>query len=107
MIDVFEETDPSKCLHCGAHVTELFRRVSGDSDDRAHRCNECDSYRRISRGSAAGVDVPIVDHQNTDRDGCRPTLLADGRGQTTAGWVVLVAVLVLLTALPLLLVVVG
>ncbi|WP_455429557.1 DUF7563 family protein, partial [Natronobacterium lacisalsi] len=44
----------STCLHCGAYVPDRFGRVFGDDHDRAHRCPECDSYRRLTRGSAAG-----------------------------------------------------
>ncbi|WP_084813314.1 DUF7563 family protein [Natrinema thermotolerans] len=53
--------DHSTCLHCGAHVSDRFRRVFGDDDDRAHRCGSCDSYARMSRGSAAGQPVSIPD----------------------------------------------
>ncbi|WP_440769908.1 DUF7563 family protein [Natronorubrum sp. DTA28] len=55
-------TDTSTtCEHCGAYVSDRFCRVYGDNDDRAHRCGDCDSYRRLTRGSAAGVDVGIPD----------------------------------------------
>ncbi|AOP12862.1 small CPxCG-related zinc finger protein [Natrialba magadii ATCC 43099] len=57
--------DRSSCEYCGAHVTDRFRRVFGDDDDRAHRCNECDSYRRLSRGSAAGKDVETPDPETS------------------------------------------
>jgi len=60
-ITPWSPADRSTCLHCGAHVTPRFGRVFGDDRDRAHRCPECDSHRRLSRGSAAGVDVPIPD----------------------------------------------
>ncbi|WP_226039017.1 hypothetical protein [Natrinema sp. DC36] len=53
--------DNSTCRNCGAHITDRFRRVFGDDDDRAHRCGDCDTYARLSRGSAAGVDVSIPD----------------------------------------------
>ena len=55
----------SSCLHCGAHVSDRFGRVFGDDDDRAHRCSECDTYARLSRGSAAGVDVSIPDPETS------------------------------------------
>ncbi|MFP8957176.1 hypothetical protein ACLI4Q_15260 [Natrialbaceae archaeon A-CW1-1] len=55
----------STCRHCGAHVTTQFTRVFGDDRDRAHRCGECDSYRRLSRGSGAGVDVAIPDPETS------------------------------------------
>ncbi|WP_090614534.1 DUF7563 family protein [Natrinema salaciae] len=55
----------STCQHCGAHVTDRFRRVFGDDDDRVHRCGDCDSYARLSRGSAAGIDVGIPDPETS------------------------------------------
>ena len=58
--------DNSTCKHCGAHVTDRFGRVFGDDRDRAHRCPECDTYRRLSRGSAAGLDAGIPDPETTD-----------------------------------------
>ncbi|WP_265108697.1 DUF7563 family protein [Halosolutus halophilus] len=61
----WSSVDRSTCRHCGAHVTDRFRRVFGDDRDRAHRCSECDSYRRLSRGSAAGVDVEILDPETS------------------------------------------
>ncbi|WP_083902792.1 DUF7563 family protein [Natrinema versiforme] len=51
--------DRSTCKHCGAHVTDRFRRVFGDDGDRAHRYGDCDTYARLSRGSAAGIDVSV------------------------------------------------
>ncbi|WP_410764924.1 hypothetical protein [Haloferax sp. DFSO60] len=57
------EAQKEECLHCGSHVTRDFRRVYGDSNDRAHRCFECDTLVRLQRGSAAGLDVPIPDPQ--------------------------------------------
>ncbi|WP_081655616.1 DUF7563 family protein [Halopiger goleimassiliensis] len=63
----------STCLHCGAHVTEQFRRVFGDDLDRAHRCGECDSYARLSRGSAAGLEVDVPDPETANgRQGGEP-----------------------------------
>ncbi|WP_408957254.1 hypothetical protein [Natrinema sp. 74] len=55
----------STCLHCGTHVTDRFRRVFGDDEDRAHRCGDCDTYARLSRGSAAGVDVAVPDPETS------------------------------------------
>ncbi|WP_143823920.1 DUF7563 family protein [Natronorubrum thiooxidans] len=55
----------SSCRHCGAHVSDRFSRVFGDDDDRAHRCSECDTYARLSRGSAAGVGVSIPDPETS------------------------------------------
>ncbi|RZH67914.1 DUF7563 family protein [Natrinema altunense] len=57
--------DRSTCQHCGAHVTDRFRRVFGDDRDRAHRCDECDTYARLSRGSAAGVDISVPDSETS------------------------------------------
>jgi len=62
--------DLGYCRHCDRHVTETFRRVHGDNDDIAHRCLGCDCFRRISRGSAAGVNVDLpdpVDQPNRNR----------------------------------------
>ncbi|WP_089789667.1 DUF7563 family protein [Natronobacterium haloterrestre] len=55
----------SRCQHCDSHVTDRFARVFGDDRDRAHRCPECDSYRRLTRGSAAGKDVDIPDPETS------------------------------------------
>ncbi|WP_142858094.1 DUF7563 family protein [Salinigranum halophilum] len=54
-------TPENECLHCGAHVTSRFCRVFGDEQRRAHRCTECDTHIRISKGSAAGLDVDVPD----------------------------------------------
>lgn len=35
------KSDPTRCLGCGGHVTEQFRRVMGDNDDRVHACPSC------------------------------------------------------------------
>ncbi|WP_254762968.1 DUF7563 family protein [Natrinema marinum] len=61
----WSSVDNSTCCHCGAHVTDRFRRVFGDDDNRAHRCGDCDTYARLSRGSAAGVDVSIPDPETS------------------------------------------
>ncbi|MFA9502656.1 hypothetical protein ACERIM_07720 [Natrinema sp. H-ect1] len=58
--------DHSTCQHCGAHVTDRFRRVFGDDEDRAHRCGDYDTYARLSRGSAAGVDVAVPDPETSE-----------------------------------------
>ncbi|WIV68680.1 DUF7563 family protein [Natrialbaceae archaeon AArc-T1-2] len=66
-------TNTSTCQHCGAHVTDRFGRVFGDDRDVAHRCPECDSYRRLTRGSAAGVDVDVPDPEtDPGRHGSEP-----------------------------------
>lgn len=59
-----------RCLHCDGHVSERFQSVFGDDDDRAHRCLGCDCFRRVSSGSAAGVNVDLPDpddHPNRNR----------------------------------------
>ncbi|AHG01132.1 hypothetical protein HALLA_17550 [Halostagnicola larsenii XH-48] len=48
-------------------MTDRFGRVFGDENDRAHRCGNCDSYRRLSRGSAAGLEVRVPDRENGGR----------------------------------------
>ena len=53
------------CLHYGAHVSRDFRRVYSDSDDRAHRCRECDSFVRLTEGSAAGLDANTNDPETS------------------------------------------
>ncbi|SDM50179.1 hypothetical protein SAMN04487949_1875 [Halogranum gelatinilyticum] len=55
----------SRCLHCDSHVTRSFRRTFGDDDNRAHRCNECDTLIRLSHGSGAGLDVDIPDPETS------------------------------------------
>ena len=50
-----------RCLHCNRHVSEKFQSVFGDEEGRAHRCLGCDCFRRVSRGSAAGVDIDLPD----------------------------------------------
>lgn len=49
------------CLRCGTHVSEQFQRVFVDDRDRVYRCPECDTFLRLSRGSAAGLDVEFPD----------------------------------------------
>ncbi|WP_255192152.1 DUF7563 family protein [Natronobeatus ordinarius] len=72
-VHTWQSASTSRCLHCGAHVTDQFCRVFGDDRDRAHRCGECDTYARLSRGSAAGVDVPIPDPETSEgRHGGEP-----------------------------------
>ena len=61
---------PGRCRHCDTHISDTFRRVHGDNDDIAHRCPACDCFRRLSRGSAAGVNVDLPDpddHPNRNR----------------------------------------
>ena len=42
------------CEHCGSHVTTDFARTFGDAQHTVHRCLGCDTFGRISSGSAAG-----------------------------------------------------
>ncbi|ELZ16806.1 hypothetical protein C477_14373 [Haloterrigena salina JCM 13891] len=49
------------CEHCGIHVTDRFGRVYDDNSDRVGRCPDCDTYRRLTCGSATGIDVSIPD----------------------------------------------
>ncbi|MGQ4556013.1 DUF7563 family protein [Halobellus sp. GM3] len=53
--------DHGRCLHCGTHVSRDFRRTFGDEENRAHRCQACDSRPRIQKGSAAGQSVTYPD----------------------------------------------
>ena len=100
-VEISPPADSSHCQNSGAYVTDPFGRVFGDQDDVAHRCGECDSYRRLIRGSAAGVNVSIPDHSVAEgHHGNSETVMTDGRGQMTAGWLALAAVLVALFALP-------
>jgi hypothetical protein len=78
-----------RCQHCGRHVTAAFARVHGDNDDIVHRCLGCDCYRRVCRGSAAGVDVDMPDpddelHQNRNR-GQRVSAASDATRTLTNG----------------------
>ena len=41
------------CLGCGGHVSEQFRRVFGDNDDRAHACRQCVGQEALLNGAAA------------------------------------------------------
>ena len=108
-VEIDAGADPSECRHCGRYVTDQFRRVYGDNDDVVHRCGECDSYRRLTRGSAAGVPVSIPDPEVVGgHHGGDSTVPADCRGQmTTGGWIVLGTVLAVLSAVPLLVVMVA
>ncbi len=81
-VEIDARADPSVCRNCGRYVTDQFRRVYGDNDGVTHRCGECDSYRRLPRGSTAGVDVSIPDPEVVDgHHGGESPVLAAGRGQ--------------------------
>jgi len=61
-----------ECRHCGRHVTSTFARVHGDEGGVTHRCLGCDTFARISSGSAAGLEVDAPDpkrqlHGNRNR----------------------------------------
>ncbi|RQH03426.1 DUF7563 family protein [Natrarchaeobius oligotrophus] len=67
------QVSKSTCQHWGTHVTEQLARVFGDDRDRAHHCGKCDSYARLSRGSAAGLEVSIPDPETSEgRHGGEP-----------------------------------
>ena len=71
----------TNCLHCGTHVTDRFAAVFGDADGRVYRCSGCDSMPRISRGSAAGKDVPEYvdpDDESAFNQGARARARTDG-----------------------------
>lgn len=53
--------DTGRCLYCNRHISEKFQSVFGDEHGRAHRCLGCDCFRRVSRGSAAGIDIDLPD----------------------------------------------
>ena len=66
MLKLVSESDESEtCRNCGATVSTDFRRVFGDSDDIAHRCGECDNWRRLCHGSAAGLDTDSPDPETS------------------------------------------
>ena len=60
-------TDASsrRCQCCDSHVTSDFARTFGDANNVVHRCLNCDTFGRISLGSAAGCDVSQPDPQTT------------------------------------------
>jgi len=64
-VSLFSAADKSTCRYCDSRVSKDFRRTFGDDDDRAHRCSECDTYARLTRGSAAGLDVNVPDPETS------------------------------------------
>ena len=101
-------TDPANCQNCDAHLSEQFRRVFGNGNDLAHRCGECDSSRRLHRGSAAGLDVQLPDPETeSGHHGGQPALMADGRGQTTPAVVGFMVVAIGLVSIAVFLMVAG
>lgn len=75
LLDREQRRSSTCCQHCGAHVTESFRRTFGDEDGVAHRCLACDSRIRLHAGSGAGRSVSHPDpedHPNRDRGRSRP-----------------------------------
>jgi hypothetical protein len=61
----FETDGPNTCGYCGEHVTDGFIRVYGTEDGTAERCPECDTWTRLSEGSAAGRDVSTPDPRHS------------------------------------------
>lgn len=61
------------CKNCGGFVTRDFARVFGDADHTVHACPDCDSIRKIIRGSGAGLQFSTrpVDGQQPDNRGER------------------------------------
>lgn len=53
-----DESEENRCEFCGSFVTDEFRRVFGNENNKAERCLECDTNTRVKRGSAAGREVP-------------------------------------------------
>lgn len=51
----------SKCLTCQEPVSKGFARIFGDRDDQVHRCQNCDTFGRLKRGTAAGIEVSQPD----------------------------------------------
>lgn len=108
MIDLDPEVDSDYCQNCGEPVSRKFALSHGDNDDIAHRCPECDIWRRISRGSAAGIDLPghpdpevVGGHHGNEA-------LADGghdRGQSNVGTLVFAIVATILFSIPIIMVV--
>jgi hypothetical protein len=62
-MDFLDIDTENECQYCGSHVTPEFARQFGDRHDTVHRCGECDTYRRVRRGSGAGRDVSDPDPQ--------------------------------------------
>ncbi|WP_449289225.1 DUF7563 family protein [Natrarchaeobius chitinivorans] len=83
----------NQCQKCGSHVTGEFRRGYGDQDDVAHRCPTCDTYERLSDGSASGQFVALPDPlDDPTRFNCsradlpeRILTLVESRAATTDG----------------------
>lgn len=48
-----ERADAQCCQHCGAQVTQQFRRVFGDNDDLVFACHRCLTGAGLLRGAAA------------------------------------------------------
>ncbi|WP_377076859.1 DUF7563 family protein [Natronoarchaeum sp. GCM10025703] len=61
VLKLVDSDESPTCRNCGAHVSADFRRVYGDESDTVHRCRDCDTMRRLTRGSAAGLDLNIPD----------------------------------------------
>lgn len=48
-----------KCQNCGAHVSDRFGLVFGDSDDVVHHCTDCRTIRVVSSGAGAGKELNL------------------------------------------------
>jgi RNase P subunit RPR2 len=59
------DQDRRSCRHCDSYVTDEFRRVFGDDSNTAHRCLDCDTFARVSQGSAAGLSVTTPDPETS------------------------------------------
>ncbi|WP_449405059.1 DUF7563 family protein [Halorubrum xinjiangense] len=59
--------ETAQCRYCDGHVSDRFRAVFGDENDVAHRCLGCDCFRRISCGSAVGVNVEDPPERSPER----------------------------------------
>jgi hypothetical protein len=59
------DTASRRCQFCDSHVTRDFARTFGDAENVAHRCLNCDTFGRVSSGSAAGRDISLPDPQTT------------------------------------------
>ncbi|WP_081909291.1 DUF7563 family protein [Haloferax prahovense] len=59
------DTNNRRCQHCDSVVSRSFRRVFGDASNVVHRCRECDTTARLSRGSGAGIDPGVPDPETS------------------------------------------
>jgi hypothetical protein len=45
------------CQDCGSFVTPRFARVFGDNDGNVFGCNECLSFRGLTKGEGAAPEA--------------------------------------------------